>query len=207
MEKLGKRPPWRPSTALPSASRGPFSTVSNHTPLNEQQWSSRHRQLGLKRTVEMKKRTKKELDSREDIALRDRANMFGHEGRNGEWKGPIRLKSARRHERTPYDYDTQWISHPGRNTSLAPRPEEQWKTTFLGTPRKDEDQQRKANDWERRMATIHHFDKTVGDYYLKVAEDVKIADARLLHNYQAQRSNHNSALDIRRRVERVRYFD
>jgi hypothetical protein len=208
---LSKRPPWRPSTAIPSNSRGPFGAVDEHTPLNLQQWlPGRYAQLGQKRELEMKTRAPRDIDSRKDIGVRDRMKMFADDA--GEtprrtFKGPVKLKSSRRHARTPYDYDTRWISYPEKNTSLAPDPEEQWKTTFLETPRRDEDRKRKNSDWERRKNTIHHFDKKVGDYYLKVDQDVKIADARLLHNYQVQRANHMTALGIRRRIEKIRYFD
>jgi hypothetical protein len=123
------------------------------------------------------------------------------------FRRPATAKFVSRWERTPYDYDTQWISHPERDTSLAPDPKEQWRTTFLSTPRRDEDRQRRQNDWEKRRDTIHYYEKKTGDYYLKVADDVKVADARLLHNYQVQRANHASALDIRRRIEKIRYFD
>ncbi|OHT02474.1 hypothetical protein TRFO_30423 [Tritrichomonas foetus] len=205
---FARRPLRRPIDTT-QRERGVFDP-SFHRPQNEQQGTPRKAQMGAynPKEIQIKVRT---IDGRRDISDRDRENIFFDSTKATSnlpaVKSPVGLERNTRHMHTPYSYQTKWISHAQKNTSLAPKEDNLWETSFLKTPAQDEDRIRKEREHSSRIATIHYFDKKVSDYYQQRDKQIQIADARHLHNYVHQRACYSDALEKRRRIEKIKYFE
>lgn len=205
---FAKRPPRRPATVAAAVERGPFDPVDKHAPLNTQTWGNvPPSQMGIHRQTGMKI-TARAIDSRPGISERDRSNMFTN-ARNPEppaFKTPPVLPSAKRHERTPYDYQTGWISHAQEGTSLAPL-EKSVMYSHLGltNPVQQEDTLRRTTDREKKATTIRHFENQVQQYCDVSDANVKRIDDRVKRCIQSQRTNYAEALEIRRHQDRFVY--
>lgn len=205
---FAKRPPRRPATVAAVAERGAFDPVDRHTPLNTQVWGHvPSSQMGLRRQTGMKI-TARAIDGRLGISERDRSNMFTDAGKSElpAFKTPPVLPAARRHERTPYDYQTGWISHAMEGTSLAPLDKSvMYKRLGLENPVQQEDTLRRITDREKKNATIRHFENQVQQYCDMSDANVKRIDDRVKRCIQSQRTNYADALEIRKHQDRFVY--
>lgn len=205
---FAKRPPRRPATAAVPVERGPFDPIDNHTPINTQQWGNvPPSQMGLRRQTAMKI-TAKAVDSRLGIGERDRHNMFTDRKNPNppSFKSPPTLTPATRHERTPYEYQTMWISQAQEGTSLAPLDKSvMYRRLGLENPVQEDDNIRRRTDREKKTATLRHFENQVQQYCNASDANVKRIDDRVVRCIQTQRINYRDALEVRKHQDRFVY--
>lgn len=193
----------------PRRERKCFDPIDYNQPLNKQQFNDRPTQMGAAHPRGLKINAKV-IDARPDIGERDRINLFNDPYRVHTpqiTRPPPPPDFTGRHVSTPYKHTTKWITEPAENTSLAPLKSELFKVVFLNCPTDEEDKIRKSREQKAKLETLHYFDQKNQNYIQQTDKELAIRDKRLLHNYQHQRNAHQDALELRRRREKIRYFD
>jgi hypothetical protein len=171
--------------------------------------SDRLHQEGTLKPAEMKANTRY-VDGRLDQVTRNRRNMFSDLGK------PIPdttrvvappFERPTKHGRTPYTYDTAWITHPDSDSLLAAPPDAMMPVSQA--------------DWTSQMVSKGHKERSRhvdsvcnalryndGKFHERVEQiDLEIQTSRELNwkDIRAQRAAHSKALDVRRRIEKVEF--
>ena len=200
-----REPRVRPSTQ--ASPHRTFDQVMFHTPLNQQEITSRTSKEGFVKQVEMKMNVRN-IDGRFDQVKRNRMNMFNEANvvRDRTIKPPPPLERATRHGMTPYHYDTKWINHPPENTSLSPLKNEAYLTSFLEAPNSVYDKNKRAQTSHAKLTSIRNNENKFMSYVESIDNTIKNKDQQNINDIRRQRGRYQSMLEERQKLERIRYF-
>lgn len=204
---FGKREP-RVRPCPPPSEHKVFDPVIFHTPINSQVTAPRPTQYGNWHQPSLKT-SAKGVDGRLTQLDRNRDNLFfvPYQKPLTPIKPPPEPFMPDRHTHTPYSYSTTWITHPDKNTSLVPKENETFKTSFLVTPNADMDRITRLNHTASKYNSINaneeHFKK-----YIESIDDTKASKHELnMKDIRQQRKEHLEALEKRHKLEHVHYYD
>lgn len=199
----------------PPKPRSVFDDVIFHTPLNQQCLTSRSIQTGSYRQRDIKSPVRR-IDGRHDQVERNRENLLFSSPANEATFAPLSARSAfspptarrltTRHDYTPYSYDTEWISHPSADTSMAAPPSETFKTSFLATPVSDLDKSNKKLSTEQKYNYLRTNDQHFHDYVATIDGKLKSQDMNTIRSHRNQESDYFKSLDLRQQHEHIYIF-
>ena len=207
----GRREPrFKPQPSSWITRNGAFeSTIVESMPQNTQTIQTRDVMLGNYRHASLKTPTVRIVDSRTDQFARNKQNIFFDSTfpSNPPTRLPRTAPGATRHGMTPYSYNTTWISHADPNTSLAPEKQELYQTSFLQTPVANQDRINRTRHFETVMDVKRqrqeHFEKYVESCENENKQRRECTQERIRHN----RNDYLAALELRRKKERIKFYE
>lgn len=198
----------------PPKPRSVFDDVIFHTPLNQQTITSRSIQTGTYRARDIKSPVRR-IDGRLDQVERNRENLlfsspanvpYAPQSARTTFSPPTTRRLTTRHDYTPYDYDTEWISHPSSDTSMAAPPSETFKTSFLATPVSDLDKSNKKLSNEQKFNYLRTSQQHFLDYVDTIDGKKKNQDLNTIKSHRNQESDYFKSLDLRQQHEHIYIF-
>ena len=208
------RQPRTPRDCGPPKPRGVLDEIILHTPLNQQMITSRSIQTGSYRQRDIKSPVRR-IDGRLDQVERNRENLFFASAANAPYTAqsarttfspPTTRRLTTRHDHTPYDYSTEWISHPNEDTSLAAPPSETFRTSYLATPVSDLDKSNKILSNEQK----YNYLRTSQGHFLDLVSTIdskkKNQDINTIRSHRNQESDYFKSLDLRQQHEHIYIF-
>ena len=210
MEQLPLYHPKRPVRDCgPSTPSPPLHAPIFHSPLNSQVSVSRSIQNGTFRGPDIKSPVRI-VDGRVDQVERNRGNIFYDSlpdaSTRRSFSPPPGTRLTSRHEHTPYDYNTMWISQPDRNTSSYGAPNETFQTSYMKCPVSDQDKIRNSTIVSARYAALRHNQAHFLEYVDQCDQKKKSIVEMNTRNIRRQRADFMDTLNIRKEKEWQRMF-
>lgn len=194
----------------PPTSHGAFGDIKCHTPLNRQVTSPRPIQTGTFRSRDIKSQPRI-IDSRMDQIDRNRENLLfnstfdrvrtSYQSSRSTFSPPTTKRLTSRHDFTPFDYSTEWISHPSQNTSLFQNAKETFQTSYLATPNSDIDKQNMKISREQKYNYLRSNIDHHQAYLNEINTKQKSIDEMNKRNIRMQRNDYIEALNLRHKYE------
>lgn len=198
----------------PPKPRGVFDDIILHTPLNKQTVTSRSIQTGTFRQRDIKSPVRR-IDARLDQVERNRENLlfaspsntpYSCQSARTTFSPPTARRLTTRHDYTPYNYSTEWISHPSEDTSMAAPPSETFKTSYLATPVSDLDKSNKIKSNEQKYNYLRGNQEHYLDFISTIDNKLKTQDANTIRSHRNQESDYFKSLDERQQHEHIYIF-
>ncbi|OHS96009.1 hypothetical protein TRFO_10180 [Tritrichomonas foetus] len=199
----------------PPTARAPLGDLIFHTPLNTQVSTSRSIQTGTFRGPEVKSNMRR-VDARLDQVERNRENLFfdsslkdlpqTSQSARRSFSPPTAKRLTTRHDHTPYDYSTRWISHPDDNTSLYGAPSETFRTSYMATPCSDSDKINREKSINQKYAALRRNQEHFLGMVNSIDQKKKSINEMNTRNIRRQRADFLSTLSIRQEKEFSKIF-